>query len=128
MALLEERLTGGWPNSPLETITNRIFKRFPLPRPLLQHAIYRGGKRVKRVDFAYPEPEVCIEPDGGWHQHLKQRREDARIRNELQAMGWIVVVVTWAEVRDHPEMVFEQIRDALESRVHRLHAALDVQS
>jgi hypothetical protein len=30
VAMLDERLTGGWPNSPLETITNRVFKRFPL--------------------------------------------------------------------------------------------------
>ena len=116
--LLEERLTGGWPNSPLETITNRIFKRFPLPRPTLQFVVYRGNRRVKRVDFAYPDDEVCVEPDGGWHQHWKQRQEDARVRNELQAMGWIVIVVTWAEVRDRPERVYEQIRAALESRRH----------
>jgi hypothetical protein len=116
--LLEERLTGGWPNSPLETITNRVFKRFPLPPPTLQFTVYKGNRRVKRVDFAYPDDMVCVEPDGGWHQHLKQRREDARVRNELQAMGWIVIVVTWADVRDRPERVCEQIRAALDSRLH----------
>jgi hypothetical protein len=117
MQLIEERKTGGWPNSPLETITNRIFKRFPLPKPSLQYPIYRGTQRIKRVDFAYPNAEVCIEPDGGWHQHMQQRQADARTRNELQAMGWIVIVVTWAEVRDAPRRVYEQIRAALDSRV-----------
>jgi very-short-patch-repair endonuclease len=59
--------------------------------------------------------------------HKKQRQADARTRNELQAMGWIVIVVPWGEVRDHPKRVYEQIRLALETRGYQRYPTQEVQ-
>ena len=43
-------------------------------------------------------------------------------------MSWIVIVVTWDEVRDHPRRVCEQIRLALETRGYQPYPTLEVQS
>ena len=54
MVWLDERLREGWPHSPLETIMNQIFNRYPLPKPTKQFTIYQDRQKIKRGDFAYP--------------------------------------------------------------------------
>ena len=69
------------------------------------------------MDLVYGEYKVMIEPDGGrWHLPRQQREKDARTRNRLQAMGWIVLVVTWKAVNEQPREVAEMILAALRSR------------
>jgi hypothetical protein len=82
MVWLDERLREGWPNSPLETITDQIFTRYPLPKPTKQFTIYQDRHKIKRVDFAYPAWTVIVEADSGrWHSDIRHRQADIDDRN-----------------------------------------------
>jgi very-short-patch-repair endonuclease len=101
----------------LETFTARVVRRFSLPEPQRQLPIYDGTRRTKTVDLAYGRYQVAIEPDGGrWHSPKRKREEDSRVRNRLQAMGWIVLVVTWEAINKRPREVAETVLAALRSR------------
>jgi very-short-patch-repair endonuclease len=116
-ALIEKRGNVPPNHTILETFSARVVRRFSLPAPHRQVPIYDGAERIKRVDLAYPDFQVLIEPDGArWHQPRRKREEDARVRNRLQSMGWIVLVVTWEAVTEHPRDVAETVLAALRSR------------
>ena len=69
-----------------------------------------------RVDFAYPAARVAIEADGfRWHSSRQQWDRDRARRNALTAMGWTVLNVTWAELRDNPDAVINTISALLQS-------------
>ena len=50
------------------------------------------------VDFAYPDIKLAIEAEGyRWHSSRARWERDLERRNELTALGWRVIHVTWAE-------------------------------
>jgi hypothetical protein len=67
----------------LETLSTRVVRRFSLPTPRRQVPIYDGDERIKRVDLAYSNYKVVIEPDGGrWHLPRQQR-------DSVQGLIWL---------------------------------------
>jgi very-short-patch-repair endonuclease len=73
--------------------------------------------RVGRIDFAYPTERIAIEVQSyAWHSSRKALTKDAERFNRLQALGWIVILVTYEDLEKHPGRVVARIRSALESR------------
>jgi very-short-patch-repair endonuclease len=77
-----------------------------------QFKVHDGGRRVARVDFAWPEHRLALEYEGIWHGERQQVARDRNRLNRLTAAGWRVLFVTAADIRD-PERLLERIRQAL---------------
>lgn len=68
-----------------------------LPAPTPQHWVCDDGRRVYRLDLAYPHAKVAVEYDGEeFHTGDRQRRRDEERRDWLRHRGWHVIVVTKA--------------------------------
>jgi very-short-patch-repair endonuclease len=72
-----------------------------------------GGSRF--VDVALPRQRIAIEVDGRrHHDDASDRFDDDRARsNELVALGWRVLRVTWNELVHHPDRIVAQLRTLL---------------
>ena len=67
-----------------------------------------------RLDFAYPGQRVAIEVDGARHHSGRAAWErDLRRRSRLTAMGWRIIHVTAADLRERAESKAGKIREAL---------------
>jgi hypothetical protein len=80
--------------SPMETRVRVDLVSWGIPRPIAQHEVRMpDGVFVARLDLAWPELKVAVEYDGfQWHE--KRREADALRRARLEALGWIVIVLT----------------------------------
>ena len=59
----------------------------------------RAGGRDRIVDLAFPAERVAIEVDGWeFHQSFEAFTGDRAKSNDLQAEGWVVLRVTWAQI------------------------------
>lgn len=92
--------------SHFETRLLQAIRRARLPLPAPQHEIRDDDRFVARVDFAYPWAKVAIEADSYWY-HSGQQAWDADIdrRNELTALGWLVIHVTHRQMTGDIEKV-----------------------
>ena len=78
-----------------ESITRLATYDAGLPPPVPQLWVVHEGRRLYRLDLAYPAEKVCIEYDvEQYHSSEVQRRHDAVRRAWLRRHGWTVVVVT----------------------------------
>jgi len=85
-----------------------------LPVSAVQHVVRdRAGRFVARVDLAYPAARVAVEYDGDHHRDRPQWRHDLARRERLDALGWRVVVVVAADLRQDPDVVVTRVRTAL---------------
>lgn len=65
-----------------------------LPAPQPQYWITIGGRRVFRLDLAYPHAKVAVEYDGReFHEGDERVEADKRRRAWLRKQGWIVIVL-----------------------------------
>ena len=71
--------------------------------------------RAAIADIAFVEQRVVIEVDGKRaHGPRSARFESDRSRqNELVLLGWRVIRVTWAMMRDHPERLVAELLELL---------------
>jgi very-short-patch-repair endonuclease len=94
--------------SVLESLTARMFRDHGLVRPKVEVAT--GDHGQYRVDFAYPHLMLAIEVDGYiWHSGRERFERDLARRNQLQAMGWTVLVFTWRQVVEDPDGIAAEI-------------------
>lgn len=93
--LLAERLPGYDPgDSDLETRVLRALVAAGLVAPVQQHRV-RLGKRIFRIDLAYPVARMAIELDGWEFHSTRTAFDDDRARaNALVAAGWTVLRFT----------------------------------
>jgi very-short-patch-repair endonuclease len=89
-----------------------------LPPPEVQFTILDdNGHFVARVDLAWPELRIAIEYDGLWHVgSASQMHADRRRLIALAGLGWRVLHVTSARLRDHFDAVLVEIRTAQRRR------------
>jgi AbiEi antitoxin C-terminal domain/Protein of unknown function (DUF559) len=107
------RLADGLAESPQETRLRLALHRSGLPLPVAQHTVRDAdGRRVARVDFAWPEQKLAVEYEGLWHGERQQVARDRRRLNELTRAGWRVVFVTAADLRD-PARLIARLAEAL---------------
>ena len=84
----------------------RILKTGGLPLPVPQFVIKEDGRFVARVDFAYPAAKVIIEAESyRWHSSPSALRRNTERFNRLQALGWTVIRVTWADLKNARHLV-----------------------
>ncbi|UUT35784.1 hypothetical protein [Microbacterium elymi] len=71
---------------------------------------------VARVDLAYPDLKIAIEYEGDQHREDRtQWRKDLARRRRLEALGWVYLAVTQADL-DDPEDFLADLRTALARR------------
>jgi hypothetical protein len=117
-SLLEARDPAFAPaESRLELMLKRLIERSGLPMPIAQHVVESEGRFVARVDFAYPREMVALEAQGYAHHHGRRRweRDQERI-SDLTALGWVVIHVTYVQMRNYPHRVIDRIRATLGRR------------
>jgi very-short-patch-repair endonuclease len=86
-----------------------------LPLPERQvHINPDDGEPPVRVDFAWRAPKLIVETDGGrYHRTRRAFESDRRKDQRLQLAGWLVLRITWRQLRDEPERVANTIARAL---------------
>ena len=110
-------LADGLAQSPQETRLRLLIHRSGLPAPVAQFQVTDGrGRRIARVDFAWPESKIAVEYDGLWHADERQFAKDRRRLNSLREAGWTVVFVTAAHLH-RPEELIAQLASALRTPV-----------
>ena len=103
--------TGG--ESRLERWFLGIVRRAGISRPVLQKT-YRDGSRIlARVDAYFPEGLVVEVAGHGTHASRRQIQRDAHRRTELTLRGLRFITFTHNDVRDRPDWVIAQLREAL---------------
>ena len=97
--------------SPMETVVRLMLVLARLPRPECNPEIWHGARFVARCDLVFRAHKVIVEYDGEWHERSRKQRERDRTRREqLEALGWTVIVVLVEDLKDKREIV---------RRVHR---------
>jgi very-short-patch-repair endonuclease len=108
--LLDELLVDAGGHGDLERRFLELVRRAGLPRPTCQRILGRG-KTVARVDFSFEPKPVIVEVSGRrGHASDAERAKDARRRNELQELGFVVLEFTNRQVRDQPGYVLATLR------------------
>lgn len=101
-------LADGRSESPAESWTRWILHQAPIPPPIPQYEVLAAdGTFVARVDFAWPEHKVILEYDGEYHDDEIQRQRDQRRQARLIALGWKVLRMAAADLRDPSRILRE---------------------
>jgi len=101
-------------DSQLELRTLRVILKGGLPRPALNVSVYtEDGRFVARPDMSYPRLRIALESQSKKHHSTAWQMEaDEERRAKLEAIGWIVIFITAADLRD-PERLWARIREAI---------------
>ena len=112
--LIDERCGARVSESELETRLLRALREEGFPPPESQYEIHSNGRLIARVDFAYPEVQLVIEAYGKQHHSTWADHEhDLARQNEITALGWRVIVVTWHRLHQQRRDLMETIARAL---------------
>jgi len=105
-------------DSPKETRVRMLLVLAGLPEPTVNLIIRKpDGTWRMRFDLSYPGFKLIIEYDGRQHaEDSAQWRRDLVRREELDRMGWRLIVITSDDLHDAPEAVLTRVRDALTER------------
>jgi hypothetical protein len=97
MGLLD--LTSDGVDSPAESWIRLMIVEHGLPLPEVDWPILDlGGRLLYRLDLAWPQLRITLEYDG-YAAHAGREAEDRSRRADLEARGWIVVVVRKEDLR-----------------------------
>jgi hypothetical protein len=98
----------------LEMEAARIWSEAGLPAPAWNTVLRDRRGRIGVVDAVFPGGVVVVELDGlKWHSTPAQRRRDAERDRRLVLSGRVVLRFGWKDVVVHPELVVQQVREAL---------------
>lgn len=108
-------LLDGRSESVLESLARVLLVLAGLPPPAVQMPLYdEEGNGVARVDLAWPEARLVVEPDGfAFHSGRRQVRRDRERGNGLTLLGWRVLRFGWEDVLGRPEIVVALVKTAL---------------
>lgn len=100
----------GLAESPMESEARLVMIDGGLPAPILQYEVVDSRGQIRRVDFAWPEHKVAAEYDGGeWHSGAEAMRRDRQRMAALQDVGWTVIPIVAADVRDQKSVLVARI-------------------
>ncbi|GAB2504684.1 endonuclease domain-containing protein [Nocardia heshunensis] len=104
--------------SPQESRTRLFLMDNGFPKPQTQIVVRdEYGNFVARVDMGWREWLIGIEYDGAQHwTDPKQRARDIDRLAALETLGWIIIRLTAAHLRTHPERILTRLQDALATR------------
>src|SRR5690606_39105564 len=103
--------------SPRETAVRLllIFARLPEPETNLD-IVDAVGRFIARGDLVYPAFKVLVEYDGWHHERdARQRQRDHERREQLEAAGWRVIVITTKDF-ESPHLIPLRVHAALRDR------------
>lgn len=103
-----------------ESVTRFHLVAHGLPEPAVNLTILSDeGEFLARGDLPYAEFKVLAEYDGWYHERsAEQRQRDILRREQLEAHGWLVVVLTSRDVAD-PRRGAWRVYNALRIRGYR---------
>jgi hypothetical protein len=94
--------------SELEDAVLEVIENGGIARPQINE---RDGRAMP--DFRWPEERLILEADGkAWHDHRLAREDDVARQAVLEAAGWRVLRVTWAQAIEQPRQTIERLRAA----------------
>ncbi len=102
-------------DSAMETRLRLLLVLAGLPEPQVNHVL-RGNDGLWRIrlDLAFPGLKVAIEYDGRQHaESTTQWKRDLRRREELDRLGWRLIVIQSEDIFDHPGETLDRISDLL---------------
>jgi len=115
---------GALPDSKFERLVERLLSSSILPAPVRQWPIREtAGSRRARLDLAWPDVKLAVEPSGDrFHAGTRRgRRERARAR-WVRAEGWELLDAWWDDLKAPEAFV-----TLVERTYLRLRAQLDLQ-
>jgi hypothetical protein len=118
LALRAVKLMREGVDSPMETRVRLLIVLAGLPEPRV-NVIVRGedGSWRMRFDLCYISQRLIVEYDGRQHADSPQQWErDIYRREELDRMGYRLLIVTSRGVYNEPHGTLERVRDALRER------------
>ncbi len=107
-SILEEHYIGRTPTrNELEEAGLAMSRACNLPDPEVNVLVDPGdGERAIEADLAWSEQRIIIQLDGRRFHHTRQAFErDRRNDQRLLAAGWLVIRVTWKQLRNEPERI-----------------------
>ena len=111
--VLLDALVDSGGESRLERMFLRLCHEAGLPRPVTQRTYRAGGRTIARVDAEFPGGLVVEVAGHGTHATRQQRARDAERQVELTVRGKRWMAFTYEHVRDRPDWVAGQLRQAL---------------
>jgi hypothetical protein len=85
-----------------------------LPAPEPQFWVKHHGRKLFRLDLAYPKSKVCIEYDGEEFHGEEAKEHDRKRRKWLRDHGWTVIVVTKDSFKGEAlDAWLQELREAL---------------
>ncbi|HEY5821745.1 MAG TPA: DUF559 domain-containing protein [Propionibacteriaceae bacterium] len=116
------RRAAGWVrvgvDSPMETRVRMLLVLAGLPEPLVNYVVrHADGEWRMRFDLYYDGQRLLVEFDGRQHaENAAQWQHDLKRREELDALGFRIIVITAHDLYADPEGVLRRVRDALIDR------------
>jgi very-short-patch-repair endonuclease len=99
--------------SRLEVRFARLLRTSGVVFAATQFPVHLPNGASVRIDFAEPELLLAVECEGcEFHGTRLRWKHDRRRTALLESMGWRVVVVTWDDVTNAPEMTVQRVVDA----------------
>jgi len=93
-----------------------LVRRARLPPPLFNIPLKLGSRFVE-PDCMWPAQQVIVEVDGYETHGTRDSFESDRARDRaLTAAGWLVIRVTWRQLRDEPAQIGRDLRAVLRRR------------
>ena len=97
----------------METRLRWLLLEAGLPRPRVQAPLHNAaGRFVGRADLYYPQARLVIEYGAN---HRDRLIEDNRRQNALIDAGFRILRLTAADLRERPDAIVAQVRNALPS-------------
>ena len=104
--------TGAAPTqSELEDAVLDLVLRGGFSHPLVNEPLFLAGRRIV-PDFLWPEQRLVIEADGPHHDDPLERAADKERQRILEAHGYRVIRVTWAQAIARPGATLGRIGEA----------------
>ena len=92
--------------SPRESMLRWLLFETGLPRPTPQLVVNDpSGRFVARLDLGWEAERVGAEYDGGHHREPDQHSRDLARHNRLRALGWTVIQIDAAQLRDPDPLI-----------------------
>lgn len=105
-------------DSPMETRLRLLIVQAGLPEPTIGHVVVDSdGGWLATPDLSYPQLRIAIEYDGVHHlKDARQWQRDIRRRENLERAGWLVRVITAADLLNAPGTILARISADLRTR------------
>ncbi|MCU1358251.1 MAG: hypothetical protein JWM89_3669 [Acidimicrobiales bacterium] len=115
--ILAQRANGEITESWLERQFLLVLDQHQMARPPCQRRVGAKGAFVARVDFLYAELGIVVEVTGAvGHSTPSQRAADAKRRNRLATLGYLVLEFTYERVVGDPEAMIAELVEAIAAR------------